>query len=126
MKKQQQEGLFALAEETLKNFSDANTTTSDFLTLNQNVNLSPLNSQESLQFVEKLFTSTEEKGMISVEDKIVIYKVVEQKVMSGDESQKAYVTQTVNQLKTNIFENNLIRAFDKKYPVEVYVQGLTN
>lgn len=126
MKKQKQEALVTLAEGTLNNFDEVNTTTSDYLSLNKNVNLSPLNSEESLQFVQKLFTSLEEKGMISVEDKIVVYKVLEQKVVAGDDLQKSYVTQTVNQLKRNIFENNLIETLDKKYPVEVYVQGLTN
>ncbi|MFT7879234.1 MAG: peptidylprolyl isomerase [Sulfurimonas sp.] len=122
----QQKGLSELAEETLKNFNDVNTTTSEFLTLNQKVNLPPLNFEESLQFVQKLFTSNEEKGMISVVDKVVIYRILEQKVMPVDENQSALVKQTVNQLKKGIFENNFLQTLDKKYPVEVYVQGLTN
>lgn len=122
----QQQGLSELAEQTLKNFDDVNTTTSEFLTLNQNVNLAPLNFEESLQFVRKLFTSTEEKGMISVVDKVVIYRILEQKVMPVDENQTALIKQTVNQLKQGIFENNFLQTLDKKYPVEVYVQGLTN
>ena len=122
----QQEALHALAEKTLQNFDDANTTTSEFLTLNQNVNLAPLNYDESLQFIQKLFTSTEEKGMISVVDKVVIYKILEQKVMPADGNQTAAITQTADQLKKGIFENNFLQMLDKKYPVEVYVQGLTN
>lgn len=122
----QQEALQALAEKTLQNFDDANTTTSEFLTLNQNVNLAPLNYDESLHFTQKLFTSTEEKGMISVVDKVVIYKILEQKVMPADGNQTAAITQTADQLKKGIFENNFLQMLDKKYPVEVYVQGLTN
>lgn len=121
-----QERLQALAEKAVQNFDDINTTTSGFLTLNQNVNLAPLNPEESLQFVRKLFTSTEEKGMISVVDKVVIYRILEQKVMPVDENQTAMVKQTVDQLKKGIFENNFLQMLDKKYPVEVYVQGLTN
>ncbi|MDD2450913.1 MAG: SurA N-terminal domain-containing protein [Sulfurovum sp.] len=122
----QQEGLRTLAEKTLQNFDEANTTISEFLTLNQNVNLAPLNFNESLQFTQKLFTSTEEKGMISVVDKVVIYKILEQKVMPADGNQTASIKQTAEQLKKGIFENNFLQMLDKKYPVEVYVQGLTN
>jgi peptidyl-prolyl cis-trans isomerase D len=122
----QQKGLSELAENTLQNFDDINTTTSEFLTLKQNVNLAPLNFEESLQFVQKLFTSTEEKGMISVVDKVVIYTILEQKVMPADENQSALIEQTVSQLKKGIFESNFLKTLDKKYPVEVYVQGLTN
>ncbi|MFT7824802.1 MAG: peptidylprolyl isomerase [Sulfurimonas sp.] len=118
--------LLSLAEEKLKNFEETNTTMSPFLSLNKNVNLEPLNAQESLQFIQKLFTSTEEKGMISVSDSIVIYKVREQKVMPLDEKQASLMKQTVNQLKKGSFENNLIKLFDKKYPTEVYMQGLVN
>ncbi|MDY0402025.1 MAG: SurA N-terminal domain-containing protein [Sulfurovum sp.] len=124
--KMQQEGLRTLAEKTLRNFDEANTTISEFLTLNQNVNLAPLNFNESLQFTQKLFTSTEEKGMISVVDKVVIYKILEQKVMPADGNRTASIRQTAEQLKKGIFENNFLQMLDKKYPVEVYVQGLTN
>jgi peptidyl-prolyl cis-trans isomerase D len=124
--KMQQEGLQTLAEKTLQNFDEANATISEFLTLNQNVNLTPLNFSESLQFTQKLFTSIEEKGMISVVDKVVIYKILEQKVMPSDENQTTTIRQTTEQLKKGIFENNFLQMLDKKYPVEVYVQGLTN
>lgn len=118
--------LLSLAEEKLKNFEEANTTISPFLSLNENVNLEPLDPLESLQFIQKLFTSTEEKGMISVSDSIVIYKVKEQKVMPLDEKEADLMKQTVNQLKKGTFENNLIKLLDRKYPTEVYMQGLVN
>jgi len=122
----QQEGLWALAEKTLQNFEDTNTTISEFLTLNHNVNLAPLNDEESVQFIQKLFTSDEEKGIIHVVDKIVIYNILEQKVMPVDANQSISVSQTANQLKKSIFEDHFLQMLDKKYPVEVYVQGLTN
>ncbi len=120
------EALLALAEETVKNFDLSTATVSDFVKLEENVNLKPLNTQESLQFLQKLFTSSKEKGMISVMDKIVVYTIMEQKIAPIDENQTAFVNQTVNQLKRNTFESNLIKMLDKKYPTESYVGGLTN
>jgi len=120
------EALLALAETTLKNLKDTDATISDFVTLEKYDNLKPLNTQESLQFLQKLFTSKKEKGIISVLDKVIVYNIKEQKLLPMDENKTVVVNQTVNQLKRRTFESNLIEMLDKKYPTEVYMGGLTN
>jgi peptidyl-prolyl cis-trans isomerase D len=120
------EALFTLAQEKLKTFDQSDAIISDFVKLEQNVNLKPLNNQESLQFLQKLFTSTKEKGIISVMDKVVVYKILEQKLVPTDANETESVKQTVNKLKQNTFESNLIKMLDAKYPTETYVGGLTN
>jgi len=120
------EALLSLAESTLKNFDNNNAIISDFVKLEENVNLNPLNNQESLQFLQKLFTSSKEKGIISVFDKVIVYNILEQKLQPMDENQTAFVKETVNTLKQTTFESNLIKMLDKLYPTEVYMGGLTN
>ncbi len=120
------EALLTLAEKTLKEFDTKTAIISDFVKLEENVNLKSLNNQESLQFLQKLFTSTKEKGMISVADKIVVYNILEQKIAPMDANETESVKQTVNKLKQNTFESNLIKMLDKKYPTEAYMGGLTN
>jgi len=120
------EALSKLAELTLKNFDESNATLSDFVTLEKHDNLKSLNLQESLQFLQKLFTSVKEKGIISVSDKVIVYNVIDQKLLPMDGNKTDLVKQTVNQVKQNIFESNLVRALDEKYPTEVYMEGLTN
>jgi peptidyl-prolyl cis-trans isomerase D len=51
---------------------------------------------------------------------------VDQKLLPMDENKTDLVKQTVNQVKQNIFESNLVRVLDEKYPTEVYMEGLTN
>ena len=118
--------LLKLAETTLKNFNINDATVSDFVTLEKHDNLKPLNLQESLQFLQKLFTSSEENGIISVLDKVIVYNIMDQKLLAMDNNKSDLVKQTVNQIKANIFEANLIKVLDKKYPTEVYMEGLTN
>jgi peptidyl-prolyl cis-trans isomerase D len=118
--------LSKLAENALKDFNESNATMSEFITLEKHDNLKRLNSQESLQFIQKLFTSTKEKGIINLSNKIIVYSVVEQKLLPMDDNKTDLVKQTVNQVKQNIFESNLIKELDKKYPTEVYMEGLTN
>jgi len=120
------EALLALAEKRLKEFDQSDSIISDFVKLEQSVNLNPLNNQESLQFLQKLFTSSEEKGIISVADKVVVYNILEQKLTSADVNETESVKQTVNKLKQTTFESNLIKMLGKKYPTETYMGGLTN
>ena len=120
------EALLAHAESTLKNFDQNDAIISDFVKLKENVNLESLNNQESLQFLQKLFTSTKEKGIISVLDKVIVYNILEQKLNPMDDNKTSFVKETVNKLKQNTFESNLIKMLDKKYPTEVYMGGLTN
>lgn len=120
------ETLLAHAESTLKDINKSNAIVSDFVTLNQRDNLESLNSEESLQFLQKLFTSNKEKGIISVSDKVIVYSLIEQKLLSMDENQSNFVKQTVNQMKKKTFESNFLQMLDKKYPTEVYMGGLIN
>ncbi len=126
MAQAEKEALMKLAESTLATLEESNATVSDFVTLEKNDNLKMLNSRESLQFLQKLFTSSEEKGIISVSDKVVVYKIMEQKFLEADRNKTDFVKQTVNQMKSRTFESNLIKLLDAKYPTEVYMGGLTN
>jgi peptidyl-prolyl cis-trans isomerase D len=122
----QKKELSTLAESTLKNLDESNATVSDFITLEKSDNLKPLNSQESLQFLQKLFTSSKEKGIISVSNKVVVYNIMEQKLLPMDDNKTDFVKENVNQMKKRTFETNLIKMLDEKYPTEVYMGGLTN
>ena len=124
--KEEKTALMSLAESTLKDLNTSDATVSDFVTLEKHDNLNPLNMEESLQFLQKLFTSTEENGIISVLDKVVVYNIIDQKLLPMDENKTALLSSTVNQVKANIFETNLIKMLDDKYPTEVYMEGLTN
>ena len=115
-----------LAKTTLENFKDANATVSDFVTLETLDNLEPLNMQESLQFLQKLFTSSKEKGMINISDKVIVYDILEQKMLPLDANKTEAAKNSADQIKQSTFETNLIKMLDKKYPTEVYMGGLTN
>lgn len=122
----QKEALMALAQSQVKEFDQSDAIISDFLKLDGKSNLKALNNEESLKFVQKLFTSYKEKGMISISDKIVVYSILEQKVSAMDKNETKTIEETVNKLKNNTFETNLIKLLDKKYPTEVYQGGLKN
>jgi peptidyl-prolyl cis-trans isomerase D len=121
-----EKSLQELAEKTLAHLEESNATLSDFVTLKKNDNLQPLNSEESLQFLQKLFTSSKEKGIINLPKSVVVYKITEQKFLDSDTNKTAFIRQSVNQIKNSIFESNLIKLLDTKYPTEMYMEGLKN
>lgn len=119
------ERLEQLADKLLKDFDESNATISEYLTLNSQDTLTPLNSQNSQEFLQKLFTSQKEKGIISINKKIVIYKVLEQK-MDRDENNKTkvFVIKSANQIKNQDFQSNLIKNLSEKYKTEKFVEGI--
>ncbi len=121
----QVEGLTTLAESTLKNFDKSDYTVSEFVTLDSRDSLNPLNIQESLQFLQKLFTSQKEKGIISVENKVVVYTILEQKMIAKEKDDNSELaTNSINQLKTQDFQSNLLKSLDQKYPTQKFVEGI--
>ena len=119
------EGLTTLAESTLKNFDESQATVSDFVTLDSRDALSPLNIQETLQFLQKLFTSQKENGIITIENKVVVYRVIEQKMAVNTENNNTeLVKSSVNQIKTQDFQSNLLKSLGQKYKTEKFVEGI--
>jgi peptidyl-prolyl cis-trans isomerase D len=115
------ESLSKLAESKLENIDKEKGKISDFITLKniEKQNLG-LNKQESSNFGSKLFTSNQEKGIISIGEKVVVYKVIEQKLISLDTNDTDALRETADQLKRQSFESNLMKKLDKKYPTEFY------
>ncbi|MCB4743583.1 MAG: peptidylprolyl isomerase [Sulfurovum sp.] len=120
------EALLSLAQTTLKTLKKSNGKVSGFINLNKFDNLKKLNSQESLQFLQRLFTSSQKKGTISVSNKIIVYNIIAQKYLPIDNKQDQVIKDTVAMVKQKIFKSNLIKILDTKYPTKVYMGGLTN
>lgn len=112
------------AKEALVNIDNETLSTTEWLTMSKFDNVSPLNQQETLQFLQKLFTSSEKKGMIAVSDNVVIYKVDAQKMDLVDSNLSEIVAKNVSQIKKSIFEKNLFEALGKKYPTQKFVKGI--
>jgi len=112
------------AQETLNNIDKASLQTSEYLSLSKPTPIPPLSQQESLQFLEKLFTSSGKKGIIRLSNRVVVYKVVDQTVGSSDENLTKNVQNETNLIKRRVFENTLFKRLNTQFPVKAYVKGL--
>lgn len=98
----------------------------DFITIDSVDKIEGLNTQESLQFLQNLFSSNKEKGSITINSsKIVVYNILEQKIDSLDSNKTEMIIPTISKIKSDIFESNLIKQLNQKYKTELYVKGLT-
>ena len=113
--------LAKVSEENLRNIDKIEAKISNFITL-KNIEKQKLglNQQESSELGSKLFTSDQEKGIISIGDKVVVYKVIEQKLISLDKNETKGLKSNVDQLKKQSFQSNLMKELDKKYPTKFY------
>jgi len=118
------EALDSKSKETLANIEKEALTTTDWVTMSKFDNMTPLSKQETLQFLQKLFTSSAKKGMITVSDSVVVYNVLEQKMDKVDSNLSKTVEGNVNQIKRSVFESNLFKTLNKQYPTQKYVKGI--
>ena len=118
------EMLEAKSNALLNNIENEKLVTTDWMTMSKFDNMTPLSQQETLQFLQKLFTSSVKKGMITVSDNVVVYKVLEQKMDKVDSNLSKMVEENVNQIKKSVFESNLFKTLNKQYPAQKYVKGI--
>ena len=123
---QKQQLLHQKAKNIVQQLQKYNPTTTDFIKIDSIDKFTDLNQQESLQFLQKLFISNKEKGMINISDnKIVVYNILDQKIEVADQNKTDIIKPTVDKLKTEIFQSNLIEQLNQKYQTQLYRKGLT-
>jgi len=125
LSKKRKETLTTLSQKTLKTIDSTDTPVSNYLSLSTKVTLDGLNLQEMSQFLQKLFTSDKEKGIITVSNKHIVYSIVEQTFVSPDKNESKAEQAVASRLKQDVFDRRFLEVLDKLYPVEVYVKGLT-
>jgi peptidyl-prolyl cis-trans isomerase D len=96
---------------------------SDYVSLSRSETLPPLDAAESAQFLQKLFTSNVKVGTISINKKLVVYKIVKQKFGEGDANLSAEIARSADRIKRAEFEGSLLKELSQKYPVKSFVKG---
>jgi len=120
-KEAKKKALSKLAEKKLLTIDNDETNVSNFLTLeNAETQKIGLSKQETITFISKLFTSQEEKGIIPIGSKVIVYKIVEQKLITLDGNKTDELYRNTDTVKEQSFQTSLIKKLDKMYPTEFY------
>lgn len=124
VKKEQQNNLQKLAQEKLKSIDAKTAQNTIKININENKNILTLSNEESLQFLQKLLTSKKERGIIKLLDKVIVYKIISQKISQNNQKDPFLISQGVSQLKNKVLENGLLDVLNKKYSTKIYSKGI--
>jgi len=115
------EALATLADTKLSTIDTDEMNVSNFITLDnaekQNIGLNP---QETSDFISKLFTSNKEKGIIPIGSKVIVYKILEQKLIKLENNETKELYKSTDLVKKQSFETSLIKRLDEMYPTKLY------
>ncbi|QOY53879.1 peptidylprolyl isomerase [Candidatus Sulfurimonas marisnigri] len=116
---QKRSKLLELAKNSVDTFS-GNTT--NFITAIDADKLTNLNLTDANEFLSKLFTSQEKRGLITLENgNIVIYNILEQKLLTKTNTNQE---NPIVRLKSAMFNEGLVKKLQNKYKTEIFIQGL--
>ena len=121
LEQERQKALIKRAQELLKE-PKALKNESPWLSLGKSETLKDLNIFNSIKFIQKLFTSNKKEGIIKIDDKVVIYRIVKQKVDNQKITKE--IEATANRIKQNEFESSLLKELYSKYTLKMFVKGL--
>jgi peptidyl-prolyl cis-trans isomerase D len=113
-----------LAKDILNSIKDNNVMiTSEYLSLDKLVVLKGLTLNESSNFISQLFKLADSQGIIELDNKIVVYNIIEQK-FSTDNNNSQIIQKTMSKIKNDEFQINLLKELSGKYKVKTFVKGL--
>ncbi len=117
----ERKALSLLAEKKLTNIDNFEMNVSTFITLdNAETQDMGINKQETSNFISKLFTSEQEKGIIPIGSKVIVYKIIEQKLIPLESNATKELHKSADIVKNQSFQSSLMKMLDKKYPTELY------
>ncbi len=115
------EALSALADKRLTTIDSDEINVSNFITLhNAEKQKIGLNTQETSDFITKLFTSNKENGIIPIGSKVIVYKIIKQKLITLDDNGTKDLYKNADLVKKQSFQTKLIKELDKMYPTKLY------
>jgi len=112
--------LISSAEDRLKNFEGKNI---GFLSRGEIGKVSGLSEYESADFLNKLFDSTKDSDIVYLDEKAVVYKIMEQKLLENNNTvgEAKFLVDSVRELKYRLVEEELLKKLKKEYDLKVYV-----
>jgi len=119
--KKKKENLITIAKESLQNFKG---TDIGFISRDINGSILGLNESETRAFVSQLFETNNKKDYVILEDKAVIYDILEQRLLVDniDNNYKQITQQNVTMLKNNELIKDLTNKLKKYYEVKEYIK----
>ena len=121
--KKRDEKLASLTKEAIESKKDLNIEPKDYISLSNFQVLPNLTPQDSLVVNRQLFGSNKKVGSIKVSDGVMVYEIVEQKLLDNNSSSNT-LNKEIATIKSNELTSNLLKELASKYNIEVYIKDL--
>jgi peptidyl-prolyl cis-trans isomerase D len=105
------------ANKELKNFTGENI---GFISSKSAANIKGLTLQEAQQFLTKLFTSSSKTGIITINNKAIVYEILQSKLGDDLLATQRSIKDSIQKLKSNEIMKNLLEKLRMKYEVYSY------
>lgn len=116
-----------ILETQAKEIVDSNFTGTytDFISKDSQETILGLSNAEFNDFIDKLFHSNARKNYVILNNKAIIYEILEQKLLSDDKAEqfKELLTQNAMILKNEEMQLGLLSALQKRYAFKQYIKG---
>lgn len=83
-------------------------------------NILGLSQEESIEFISKVFASTDKSGYILLNDKAVVYEIIEQNLFTPNKQFASLLASNAANIKKSQLEQGLILALQKQYIIKKY------
>ena len=113
--------LAKLTKEALKDSSKFNLEPKEYINLSKFEVLPGLTPQDSLKVIRSVFASSKKIDKVEVSDGVVLYEVLEQKLLDNNSSNQS-LDKEIATIKNSELMSNLISKLSKKYAIESYVK----
>ncbi len=111
------------ADKLIKKGSGFDLEPTEYISLSKFQILPSLAPQDSLKVIKHIFASNKEVDKVEVSGGIVVYKIIDQKLLDNNSTDRALEAE-IKSIKSNELTSNLIKELSKKYKVESFVKGL--
>ena len=120
LQEKKRKALLELAKKELKSFKGI---TTGYICRDDVQAIKKLDTTEAALFLNQLFTKTDKNGIINLsEHKVVLYKILDQKLGKKDKIDKnrALITDNTLKLKSNLLSNDLLKKLQSVYEIKIY------
>jgi hypothetical protein len=95
-----------------------------YISMEDSQKLDMLSTEEANVFLQRLFSTSGEKGYYIFDDKSIVYKITEQKLSSQEITQenRQELEKTVSSVKNQAIQMALIERLESKYKIENYMK----
>jgi len=81
-----------------------------------------LDEQNAAKFLNQLFSSTSKEGIVKLDGKVVLFRILDSKFGEYDNSKDEMVKSTLKQLQDQELMENLIKRLENSYDIQSSIQ----